>query len=307
MDAIAQLTTLYSKLIGGVLCGWLLGQVLPTQVAQKLGWFQYWIGVPLGMVIFLRWADLSGTVWLASLLAWLATFLAAAIAWLWLKRYQLPSAASEGTFMLSVMFGNTGYLGYPIALSLVGEHYFGWVVFYDLLGTTLGAYGLGNLFVRWFSSHAPPVKLSKQILTLLKNPIWWSFGFGLWLRNWEFSAPIEGTLRAVGWLMIMSSLVLIGLRLAQLRSWQHWQPSLVSVGIKMLAVPIILGYILTLFPIAPNLQLTLVLQMAMPPAFATLVVSEAHDLDRELAVTVILMGTTGLLVLLPLWLWWFGG
>jgi predicted permease len=50
------------------------------------------------------------------------------------------------------------------------------------------------------------------------------------------------------------------------------------------------------------LQLALVLQIAMPPAFATLVVSEAYDLDRELAVTAIALGSLSLLLTLPLWL-----
>jgi predicted permease len=47
--------------------------------------------------------------------------------------------------------------------------------------------------------------------------------------------------------------------------------------------------------------------MAMPPAFATLVISEAYDLDRELAVTAIATGSLTLLLTLPLWLWLFPG
>ncbi|MGD1850873.1 MAG: hypothetical protein ACFCBU_09795 [Cyanophyceae cyanobacterium] len=44
----------------------------------------------------------------------------------------------------------------------------------------------------------------------------------------------------------------------------------------------------------------------MPPAFATLVIAESYDLDRELAVTAIAAGIGTALVLLPLWLWAFG-
>lgn len=305
--AVDALAALYGKLIGGVACGWCLGQFLPTSLPQKIGRFQYWVGVPLGMVIFLRWADLNSSVWLAPVLAWSVTLTSAAIAWLWLQRHPFPRNTSEGTFILSVMFGNTGYLGYPIALSLVGEQYFGWVVFYDLLGTTLGAYGLGTFFANAFSSQPVPLEPWKQFLKIARNPVWWSFGLGLGLRTVELPLAVETTMRSVGWLLIMTSLVLIGMRFSQLRSWQYWRSSLVSLSIKMLLIPLSFGLILKLFGLTTQLQLTLVLQMAMPPAFATLVVSEAHDLDRELAVTVILLGSILLLLLLPVWLWLFSG
>ncbi len=44
------------------------------------------------------------------------------------------------------------------------------------------------------------------------------------------------------------------------------------------------------------------LQMAMPPAFATLVLAETYNLDRDLAVTAIAIGSTALLFTLPIWL-----
>ncbi|NEO87265.1 MAG: AEC family transporter [Spirulina sp. SIO3F2] len=303
---ISALVALYSKLIGGVVCGWILARFLPTNTPQKLGHFQYWVGVPLGMVIFLRWADLAGAVWLAPVLAWSVTFTGAAIAWLWLQRAPLAQSQSEGTFILSVMFGNTGYIGYPIALSLVGETYFGWVVFYDLLGTTLGAYGLGAFFANAFSSAPSPLKPGQQFLEIVRNPVWWSFGLGLGLRQVALPDAAEVTLRSLGWTLIMTSLVLIGMRFAQLQAWHHWRSSLVSIVIKMLLVPLVFGLGLKALALVPTLQLTLVLQMAMPPAFATLIISEAYDLDRELAVTVVMLGSLLLLILLPFWLWLFG-
>jgi hypothetical protein len=45
--------------------------------------------------------------------------------------------------------------------------------------------------------------------------------------------------------------------------------------------------------------------MAMPPAFATLVLAEVYDLDRNLSVTALAAGSTGLLLTLPIWLMLF--
>jgi predicted permease len=60
------------------------------------------------------------------------------------------------------------------------------------------------------------------------------------------------------------------------------------------------------FGVAEQTQLALVLQMGMPPAFATVVFAEAYGLDRELAVTTLVFGCLALLVLLPLWVLLFG-
>ncbi len=75
----------------------------------------------------------------------------------------------------------------------------------------------------------------------------------------------------------------------------------------MLLVPLLLGSSLSLFGLTGSPLLVVVLQMAMPPGFATLVVAEAYNLDRDLSVTALATGTAGLLVTLPFWLWLFGG
>jgi predicted permease len=297
-----SLAELYGKLGATVLVGWILGQYLPRSVAHRLGVFLFWIGVPLGVMIFLRRADLSGAIWVAPVVAWAAIALGAGLAWLWSRYQPFPHTQSTGTFMLASMFGNTGYLGYPIILTLLGEEYFGWVIFYDLFGTTIGAYGFGSLFASWFNPDMPKQSPRIALVTALRNPIWWCFGLGLGLRSLTFPLPVEQGLRTVGWAVISASLVLIGMRLSQLTSWQHSRSVGVSVAIKMVLVPLGLGLGLGALGFTGALQLALVLQIAMPPAFATLVVSEAYDLDRELAVTAIALGSLSLLLTLPLWL-----
>jgi predicted permease len=73
----------------------------------------------------------------------------------------------------------------------------------------------------------------------------------------------------------------------------------------MLIVPLLLGSVLSLFGVTGATKLAIVLQMAMPPAFATLVIAEVYNLDRDLSVTALAVGSGGLLVTLPIWLWLF--
>jgi hypothetical protein len=290
---------------------------------------------------FLRQTDLSGAIWLAPIFAWLAIILGAAGAWCWIclvrgeKRAEgaqeaegekpvgahscapLPthhsfvathssswSKPTQGSFLLAAMVGNTGYIGYPVALAVVGTKYFAWALFYDLLGSTLGAYGLGVILAARFGKG---VNNSRQLAqAILINPALWSFGLGLVFRQIPLPHLAELSLQKLGWMVVSLALVLIGMRLQKLNSWHSLPKASISLAIKMLLVPLILGSILSLFGITGAPRLVIVLQMAMPPAFATLVIAEAYDLDRDLAVTALAIGTIGLLFTLPIWLSLFG-
>jgi predicted permease len=95
------------------------------------------------------------------------------------------------------------------------------------------------------------------------------------------------------------------MRLSQLESGSYLKQASVSLSIKMLLVPLVLGMGLFYLGITGPPQLVIVLQMAMPPAFATLVLAEVYDLDRNLSVTALAAGSTGLLLTLPIWLMLF--
>lgn len=102
--------------------------------------------------------------------------------------------------------------------------------------------------------------------------------------------------------MVMLSLVLMGMRLQQLRSWQNLRPALMSTLIRMAIAPVIIGVLLTLLGWQGAPRLVIILQSAMPAAFANLVLAETFDLDRDLAVTCLGVSSALLLVTLPLWL-----
>lgn len=141
---------------------------------------------------------------------------------------------------------------------------------------------------------------------MLKNPAFWNLWVGLMLRGVSFPDEIEQGLKWVGWSVIGLSLVTMGMRLSQLSSLQHLQTASVSLFIKMLVVPLTLGLGLAALGLRGGPLLVLVLQMATPPAFATLILAETFDLDRELTVTALAIGSVGLLFSLPIWLFLFG-
>jgi predicted permease len=334
----ANLVKLYVPLIAWVGLGGILGAKLPRRIPFYLGKGLFWVGVPLSILTFLRQADLSESIWIVPAVAWVAILLGAGFAWLWITiphSFKPPhhsssvtdiaqenhlsqlsdsspdgdrptsswSSPTQGSFLLSAMVGNTGYLGYPVTLTLVGTKYFAWAIFYDTLGSTLGAYGLGVALASQFGVGQQSRFHLLQAVFI--NPAFWSFWVGLGFRQVALPLPIERTLQAAAWTVIALSLLLLGMRLSQVSSWQNVQKASVSLSIKMIIVPLIVGFSLPWLGITGTPQLVIVLQMAMPPAFATLVIAEAYNLDRDLTVTTLALGSIGILATLPIWLWLF--
>ena len=280
----------------------MLGRALPRQVPIWIGKFLFWIGVPVSIIAFLRGTDLSGRIWIAPVAAWVAILLGAGLAWLWLQRRDgsAPSPTTNGSFILASMVGNTGYFGFPITLALVGEKYFAWALFYDMLGSLLGAYGLGVVLAARFGKGGG--SQGQLLKSLAINPALWSLPFGLVFRQIQLPPLAEKGLSGFGWSALALALILIGMRLSQLKSWGKIRQASVSLAIKMLLVPFVVGMGLLLLGITGSPLLVIVLEMGMPPAFATLVIAEVYDLDREFAVTTLALGSICLLFTLPIWL-----
>ncbi|MBW4554768.1 MAG: AEC family transporter [Trichormus sp. ATA11-4-KO1] len=303
-----NLLELYVKLVGLVLVGFILGRKLSDTVPIRIGQFLFWVGVPISIVAFLRQTDLSSQIWIAPAIAYLAIFLGACLAWLGIKGQTYftnttPQEATQGSFILAAMLGNTGYLGFPITLAMVGQEYFAWALFYDLLGSVFGAYGLGVALASHYSGNTSNYwHVTKAIFI---NPALWSFGLGLLFRQVKLSTFGELSLEKLGWSVVALSLVLIGMRLSQMNSWHRLPEAGISLAIKMLLVPLVVGSTLPLLGVTGEPAQVIVLQMAMPPAFATLVIAETFNLDRDLAVTSLAVGCVVLLVTLPVWLWIF--
>lgn len=312
-----RLLSLYVPLIGWSSLGFWLGRICPPWVGDRLGKLLFWVGVPISVLGFLRQSELSAAVWLAPVAAWLAIALGGLLGWLWLmatlkqgqrsEQKQRPVSApitqsrpQQGSFLLATMMGNTGYLGFPVSLALVGPKYFAWALFYDMIGTTLGAYGLGVVMAAHFGGvQKSPLDLLRA---LVYNPVLWSFALGLGIHNIPLPLWLDSFLKTGAWTSITVALVLIGMRLSQLRSWRSVRLASISLSVKMLIVPLLIGVLLSFTSLGSAEKLAIVLQVSMPPAFATLVLCEAYELDRELTVTALAMGSIGLLVTLPLWL-----
>ncbi|MDJ0796919.1 MAG: AEC family transporter [Calothrix sp. MO_167.B12] len=305
---MTNILELYAKLLVLVLLGFFLARKLPAIAPTRLGQILFWVGVPVSIVSFLRRTDLSGPIWIAPAIAHAATLLGIFLAWLLIKGESYwtnttPPRQTRGSMFLAAMVGNTGYIGYPVILTVAGTKYFAWALFYNLLGSLFATYGLGVILATHFGRNHQTQQRFWQVIFI--NPALWSLGFGLLLRQVPLPKVVDLSLNGLAWTALSLSLVLIGMRLSQLNSWHNFRLAGMSVGIKMLLVPLILGMVLPLLGLTTGTIQVIVLQMAMPPAFSTLLIAETFNLDKDLTVTALALGTLAFLFTLPIWLWLF--
>ena len=133
--------------VGIVAVGWLLRKsgLLRAEDARPINNVIIYVGLPAMIFQAVHPASLEkGLLWIA-VVAWVVFIATALVAWAFCRFLDLPRAVSGG-FILAAALGNTGYIGYPVALAFLGEQGLVQAIFYDIFGT-VGALLLVGLFI----------------------------------------------------------------------------------------------------------------------------------------------------------------
>lgn len=212
--------------------------------------------------------------------------------------------SSAGSFILASILGNTSFIGLALVPSLVDAKYWSWIVLYGIVHNIVGSYGLGVLIADHYSSS--PTSNNNNWLTQIQNllflPALWAFAYGYFSRDLSFAPWLE-TIIAQGELLIVpGAFILIGIQLNTLQQWQNLRSGVFSTLLKMLMLPGLTGLLLTLFGIRGDACLVLVLMSGMPTDFATVILAEEYNLDRQVAASSILLSTLALPIVIFLWL-----
>ena len=214
--------------------------------------------------------------------------------------------ATRGSYILSAMLGNTGFVGLAIAPLFLDANSAGFPAFYAVSQNVMGTYGLGVWVASSFGAAGGDRSLGGQLKTMAGVPSLWGFGLGVATQSWPLPAWLEGTTHGSVWIVIPTAFVLMGIRLGQLRGWDCLRVAAVPALLKTIAVPALLGFGAIAAGIDPQLRLGLVLMSGMPTAFACLILAEEYDLDRAMIATSIALTTILVLVAIPVWLKLFG-
>ncbi|MGJ3246023.1 MAG: AEC family transporter [Elainellaceae cyanobacterium] len=318
--------------------GLLIFRVLPDAFPRMLGRALYWVGVPLEIGVLARESEFAQQVGWVPVFAIGALIAGLLLSWLslnglsyWLSQRQStgiqPELTSElslepnslplddqaawamrsrrGSFIVSSMIGNTGFVGLAIAPVFVDEQALSWVILYSVIHNVVGTYGLGVYIASYFGRTDLQTGWS-QIRDVLTVPSLWAFIVGYVSRPISLNPVIETLLHRSIWVVIPMALLLMGMRLSQLNGWKSLKLALLPMTLKIFVLPAMVGLIAVLIGLPAYPRLALVLMSGMPTAFAGLILAEEYDLDRELIASSVVLTTGMLLLTIPLWLALFG-
>jgi malate permease and related proteins len=313
----------YTPLIFWTGLGIIILRFLPESFPRLLGRTLYWVGIPVEILALARQTEFSPQAGLAPLIT-IATLLAAlTVSWLclqgiltWAHHAELKGESAnppeetwhrsrQGSFLISSMLGNTGFVGLAIAPVFISPPSQSWLVFYSVTQNVVGTYGIGVLLSSYFGRPTESRGWT-QIRDVLTVPSLWAFVIGSLTRSVKIPAVVESGLHASIWLVIPAALLLMGMRLSQLRGWQSLRLAIAPTLVKAIVTPLMVGAATTLMDLPADPRLALVLMAGMPTAFAGLILAEEYELDRELIASSIVLTTATLLLTIPLWLVIFG-
>ncbi len=294
---------LFSQLLPLLAVGYLIGRFKPgfaRQIALPLINF----GVPVSLMGLLLKSGLDWLLFQALAMALLTIGLLIALIRI---VPDIRKHIGSRSLLLGSVFGNSGYLGIPVALALLPSQSLSFSIGYDL-GATLLVWSLGPMLFANASGQSKGKSAWKNLFkALTSSPASKGLVGALIIQLTPWSGQITSTLWLPSIIVIFLALMIVGMRLG---AFEHIegasnrnlrllvQPSLF---IKLIILPALMLAIGRIFGLSDLMCNALVLQAAAPTAISVLLLAEANGQEQKVAASLVALSTLIALVTIPIW------
>ena len=274
-----------------VLVGYAIGKRHKVDVQPYLGLIVYLAGPCLIFASVSR-STISLTDFTTIAGAALAIiFCLSALAFLVLK---LTRSSKKGLY-LPLVFGNTSYLGYPVALFAFGMDGLARAVVYDMMNSLV-----------IFSLGIYAIQRRNELREVLRIPLLYAVLAGLAVNLLHIPVPelVVKPIELIGMITIPLALLVLGYKLTEIRlsaAGTALLASLFKLGGGLL-VALVIVHLLALDGLTKQVIL---LQAAMPSAVMGMILAAKYDRDASLVASVVFMTTLLSMISIPLILTFF--
>lgn len=208
----------------------------------------------------------------------------------------------RGAYILTALFGNTAFIGYPVSLLTYGNEGLARAIIYDQIGFTISLTTIGVWIAKHFGRNSDGFSLKESLIGIITYPPFPLLLLAFILRILRVQLP-DFSLRALSYLSNATvPVIMIGIGgLLQLEfNIRYIKLALGTVFFKMILFPtigVILGLLFRLDPLSLKV---LIIESGVPVMMSSVVLGSEYGLDVEFILTVILITTVLVLGTLPL-------
>ncbi len=196
----------------------------------------------------------------------------------------------QRTYLVALVFGNTGNLGLPLALFAFGPEGLGYaLVVFAVMAVLSFTFGI------WVVSGGG------NFLNALKEPLVGGTLLGalfLW-QGWETPTFLTNALELIGQMLIPMMLITLGVAVARLKPGRIAQAILLSFVKIVLCVALTFG-VSSIFELNDIARAVLIVQVATPVAVTSYMLSEKYGGDAEAVAGLVVVSTLMSVAAIPL-------
>lgn len=274
-------------------------RVLPDNAAQTLNLVVLYVCLPAAVLRYAPRLHLEPALLGVAAVPWLllgATVLVVGALSRWLNFRRDEHAV----LLLTVVLGNTSFLGYPLTRALIGEHALPYAVVYDQFGAflILSTFGLWVL-ARYGSDTQPSAR--DMALRIVKFPPLWALLIGFSVMPADPPSAIAGALQRLSDALLPLAMLTIGLSVKLALPRDELKPLACGLVLKLALMPVLAWALVPLLGLHGEMARTTVLEAAMPSMVTAGALAIAHQLAPRLAAAMVGYGLLLSLLTLPLW------
>lgn len=218
------------------------------------------------------------------------------------KRAKLPRTQS-GIFAFMLMFGNTGFIGFPVLSGLFGQE----AVLYGALCDAvynIFMFTIGIALIKPGDERRDRREVIRQTVRESLNPCFFGLIIGLVFFIGQISLPeiIGGPMESIGNITSPLAMIVIGAHLAEINFGELFRAkhAYVVCLLKLIVTPLIgLVFVKLIIGTGSLLASAIIIEAAMPVAMCSVIFSEQYKADVNFAVKGVMLTTVMCIVTIP--------
>jgi len=295
---------------GLILIGWLASRhgLLSTAASEAINRFVIYLALPALLFVAMARADIEALTEIEFAISYGGATLITMLTYVWLSRPEGLPSVTRTINSMSAGYANTGFMGVPLILMVLGPQALTAIVIVIVLTISL-QFALTVIAIEWLQAKGKnllPV-MAKVGLSLLKNPILMAPMLGIASSATGVAPPssIMGLLDLLADAATPCALLTIGLFLAQSPA-RSSSPAVVQIILlKLFIHPIIVGVlVLFIFDLPPIWAWTAILAAALPVGTGPFMLASLYRENPAVSARAILISTIGSVITISLIIAW---